>query len=263
MSIYDERLSLIMHRCNDQDSIDQAVAYHHNHQEIMMECDVRLTKDGVHIAYHNHHYHQHRINNLYGSDLGDHILSIENILQQLTIQNMKLHLDVKIMKKNSQWQAAANAHDLVTLIEKYNMLDKVVVSNVEGQFLEECRELSSKIALGILYDEDYGYLRPTNKNQVHHFIGQILETHQLLNIHAVFFNQQWLKLFEKKFNMLDKVFYTLVKAGIKIAVWTVNQPQTANLFAQRGANWITTDQPESIRGLLINPSVQDIKPMLK
>ena len=87
---------------------------------------------------------------------------------------------------------------------------------------------------------------PLNQAAVNGFINKILEFHKEILLDVIFLNQEWLQVFDKRYQVLDKLFYTLIKAGLKIAVWTVNEKEQAEKFLEQGAEWITTDKPESI-----------------
>ncbi len=262
MNVYDQRLHLIIHRCNDQASIEEAIAFHRLHREVMMECDVRMTADRILVAHHNYTFHLKKISRQTFAQLDGQVLTLEQVFQQVADADLRLHLDVKVQKYHGHWLADADADLLFALLDSYHLLDHVIISTVKGRFLKRLRSLSPSLALGLLYDESYGYLRPRSRQEVNAFIRHILSTHQQISISAVFFNRHWLRLFDKQFHVLDKLFYSLVKAGIKVAVWTVNSPQTATMLVKQGANWITTDQPEQLHALLVNPSVQDVMPIM-
>ncbi len=262
MSIYAQRLNLIIHRCNDQSDIDEAIRFHRLHPEVMMECDVRMTADRVLVAHHSYFFQYRKLNRQHFAQLGGRLLSLDEVLGRVAPLGLRLHLDVKVQKNHGHWEADADADLLFGLLQSHGMADKVIISNIKGWFLRRLRALSPSLSLGILYDESYGYLKPNSHGEVQAFISHILATHQEINISAVFFNRHWLRLFDKHFHMLDKLFYTLVKAGIKVAVWTVNSPQTAALLARHGAHWITTDKPEHLHAMLVNPSVQDVTPLM-
>ncbi|MCD4814039.1 glycerophosphodiester phosphodiesterase [bacterium] len=232
---------IIAHRCNDLTSVTQVVEQAKGGQLFYMECDVRTTADKVLVAHHDPVYQGQVIAETVAADLQGEILSLDGLLDAIRGKTIILHLDVKANESKGKWQAAADSEQLFALLEEKQLTEKVIITAVAGAFLRHFRKLSKKIKLGVLYDEDYGTLMPPNKKAVNVFVNKILEYHQQVVIDGIFMNQKWLQVFEKQYGVLDTFFYTIHKAGIKIAIWTVNDPALARHFVAQGAEWITTD----------------------
>ncbi len=239
---------IIAHRCNDIVSIEKALTLKRQQKNIYMECDIRTTADGVLVAHHDPKHRGKSIRKTPFSRLEGSVLSLEAILDKISQSNITLHLDVKAGCINGKWKVAVYSDQLYGLLEQKGFLEKVMVTSIKGNFLRHLRLLAPNIRLGVLYDEDYGELMPPNKAAVNGFINKILEFHEEILLDVIFLNQAWLHVFDKRYHILDKLFYTLIKAGLKIAVWTVNEKDQAWQFMEQGAEWITTDIPE-----IINP----------
>lgn len=238
---YESLAKVIAHRCNDRALIRSVVAQVETGKQYYMECDVRTTRDQVMIAHHDPTIEEQVIAQTNFADLPNTVLSLEQLLDEIKNHPIILHLDVKADQVNGEWMAAADSDQLFLLLKQKELVEKVIVTAVAGKFLKHFRQLSKIIKLGVLYDEDYGSLMPPNKKAVNSFVNKILEYHQDVIIDGIFLNQQWLRVFEKKYKVLDTFFYTIQKAGIKIAVWTINDPSMAQHFVAHGAEWITTD----------------------
>ena len=237
---------IIAHRCNDEASIEKALALKHQQKEIYMECDVRTTADGVLVAHHDPKHRGKSIRKTPFSRLEGSVLSLDMLLDKINQSNIPLHLDVKAGCLNGKWKVAADSEQLYGLLEQKGFLEKVMVTSIKGKFLRHLRQLAPQLRLGVLYDKDYGELMPPNRAAVNGFIRKILEFHEELLLDAIFLNQEWLHVFDKRYHVIDKFFYILIKAGLKIAVWTVNEKDQAMKFMQQGAEWVTTDIPEII-----------------
>lgn len=241
---------LIAHRCNDAHAIQKALDLFGRHLPVYMECDVRATADHVLVMHHDETWNGQPLDRTAYVELQGDVLSLETVIQMIKPSGIPLHLDVKARQVESKWRAVVDGDRLYNLLARTGMLSRVIVTTVAGKFLRRLRELSAEVRLGVLYDEDYGDLMPPSKGAVNRFIDKIMEFHEEIGLEAIFLNQEWLRVFDQKFKVLDTFFYTIAKAGIKIAVWTVDDETWAQRFVDQGAEWITTDRTDWFRKII-------------
>jgi glycerophosphoryl diester phosphodiesterase len=240
---------IIAHRCNSLEAVNQAVQSTDASEQTYIECDVRMSQDNVLVVHHEKRHQGQTISKTPYSEFRGQLLSLDAWLTHVTPLSVNIHLDVKAQPIKGKWIATADSALLFQMLSAHQLEERVIVTTVAGKFLQALRAHSTKTRLGVLYNRDYGMLMPPNKQAVNGFINKILMFNTKVDLEAIFLNQRWLQVFDKQYNVLDTFFYTIHKAGIKIAVWTVNDSRWAKKLVDRGAEWITTDgrfRPEDI-----------------
>ncbi|MCK5241505.1 glycerophosphodiester phosphodiesterase [bacterium] len=239
--VYPSLPNIIAHRCNSLAAVDQVLAAITDPEQVYIECDVRMSQDNILVVHHEKRHQGQTISKTLFAEFRGQLLTLEAWLAYVTTLSVHIHLDVKAQLSKGKWIATADSALLYELLAANQLEERVIVTTVAGKFLKALRNISDKLRLGVLYNQDYGMLMPTSKKAVNGFINKILEFNNEIGLEAIFLNQRWLQVFDKQYKVLDTFFYAIHKAGIKIAVWTVNDQHWARRLAEQGVEWITTD----------------------
>lgn len=236
-------LKLTAHRLNHEAELRQALNAFRTLPSLWLECDVRTTADGVLMARHDAVWRGRRMDSLRRAELPPKVLTLAEVLSLAKPSGLTLHLDVKADRRMGRWHAAARAESLLAELKRERMLDRVVVSGPAGQFLRRLRRLAPSLRLGVLCDAAYGQPRPRTRSDLERWLCRLLDFHRTVRLEAVFLNQAWLRIFDRRWRLLQDLFSRFRAAGIKPMVWTVNNPGWGRRLLSLGANRLTTDQP--------------------
>ena len=201
-----------------------------------IEIDVQLTKDRKLIVIHD--YDLKRTTNgsglvmaktleelqsldsgsWYSSDYrGEKLAKLEEVIENVP-KNILINIELKkfpMDKKNM-------VLEVLEVIEKYNVWDRVIISSFNHSLLKKLREKSKKIRIGVLFDKEIPNLEKT----------PIMDCLKPYSIHL---NSKYLD--EKELGKLKNSPY-------KIYSYTINDREIAKKYEPYGLDGFFTDYPE-------------------
>lgn len=195
-----------------------------------IEYDTRLTKDKVPVVLHDDNLERLSGKNIKLSDItfeelqkikldnGQSVPKIEDVLKVLDEPSF-LNLEVK------EVEAAIPSYELT---KKYNALNRTLFSSFKVDALREIRKIDKDVKLGLLVDYDS--------------LNNLIDLNKELNFFSL---NLWVdKLNERK--LISKAFLRKWrKSGMKIYLWTLNNPKDLKTF--KGLyDGIITDEVELI-----------------
>ncbi|PWJ92122.1 glycerophosphoryl diester phosphodiesterase [Oceanotoga teriensis] len=195
-----------------------------------IEYDTRLTKDKVPVVLHDDNLERLSGKNIKLSDItfeelqkikldnGQSVPKIEDVLKVLD-ESSFLNLEVK------EVEAAIPSYELT---KKYNALNRTLFSSFKVDALREIRKIDKDVKLGLLVDYDS--------------LNNLIDLNKELNFFSL---NLWVdKLNERK--LISKAFLRKWrKSGMKIYLWTLNNPKDLKTF--KGLyDGIITDEVELI-----------------
>lgn len=194
------------------------------------ELDVIITADGVPVVHHDDNIDSLRIEDVVYDQIKDSKLSNGEILPTLesylqafkTISDMKLVLEIKPHKRIVNEDRAVNA--VVYLIEKYQLENRVDYISFS---MNICKELIRRVPYASVAYLN-GDVSPADLKQ----LGLDMDYH-----YKVFDrNPTWIKEAQA--------------LGVKVNVWTVNDPAIMQPFVDQGVDFITTNAPKELNRIL-------------
>ncbi|UYO99344.1 glycerophosphodiester phosphodiesterase family protein [Oceanotoga sp. DSM 15011] len=195
-----------------------------------IEYDTRLTKDKVPVVLHDDNLERLSGKNIKLSDItfeelqkikldnGQSVPKVEDVLKILDEPSF-LNLEVK------EVEAAIPSYELT---KKYNALNRTLFSSFKVDALREIRKIDKDVKLGLLVDYDS--------------LNNLIDLNKELNFFSL---NLWVdKLNERK--LISKAFLRKWrKSGMKIYLWTLNDPKDLKTF--KGLyDGIITDEVELI-----------------
>ncbi|MDO7976627.1 glycerophosphodiester phosphodiesterase family protein [Oceanotoga teriensis] len=195
-----------------------------------IEYDTRLTKDKVPVVLHDDNLERLSGKNIKLSDItfeelqkikldnGQSVPKVEDVLKVLDEPSF-LNLEVK------EVEAAIPSYELT---KKYNALNRTLFSSFKVDALREIRKIDKDVKLGLLVDYDS--------------LNNLIDLNKELNFFSL---NLWVdKLNERK--LISKAFLRKWrKSGMKIYLWTLNNPKDLKTF--KGLyDGIITDEVELI-----------------
>ena len=130
----------------------------------MIELDVQQTLDGVIVAFHDknlknetgydgnlYQTNYKTVQNLQRAQVIDEVEKIENIptlaevFELVRDTDIHLNIELKVYKQNQDY-----SRKIVRLIEKHNMQERVVVTSLDINILEQFRNHNQTIPRGII-----------------------------------------------------------------------------------------------------------------
>lgn len=131
---------------------------------------------------------------------------------------------------------ARDASTLIRLLREWDLVNKVVVQSFDWYFVRQCRELNSEVVLGALgppSTEKGRKLTDPEKMLDQNYIRAIKE----MGANLVVWN-----------SMLNHESVAQAHAaGLRVWVYTIDDPAKAKDLVQMGVNGIITNDPETIR----------------
>ncbi len=183
-----------------------------------VEVDVRKTKDGKIICYHDKDLRKYEINKLISQVSYSEIHSIDKDIPKIEelFDVFKLFKYVFLDVKEKE--------EVESLLNIINGISNIVLVTGYIDVLQKIREINSRIPLG------FWFYRPINIDDI------------------ISFNISYIKpMFKIATKELINKSHDL---GKKVLVWTVDDPKLAKLFYDEGADGIVTDQPDVIKSAI-------------
>ena len=190
-----------------------------------IEFDVRLTKDGVPIIYHDDNFKRLTGVDAYVADVSFEetkklrvkgeapIPTLEEVLE---FASGKLAVDVEL-------KVVGIEEETVNLLRKYGLEDKALITSFLPTVLSEIKNIAPDVEVGVLLEEwDDGYLDMARR----------IEAYALLPPYTIVTRK-----------LVDKI----KGSGYALIVWTVNDLREAEKLLEMGVDGIITDDPCKLR----------------
>lgn len=212
-----------------QNSIASLVASHEV-KAYGSKLDVIITADGIPVVHHDDEVQGIRIEDASYEQIkdiqlknGEVIPTFESYLQKfMTLSDMKLIVEIKPHKRIVNEDRAVNA--VVALIEKYQLENRVDYISFS---MNICKELVDRVPYApVAYLN--GEVSPADLKR----LGMDMDYHY--------------KVFEKNPTWIQEA----KDLGVKVNVWTVNDPVLIQSLMEQGVDFITTDKPLEFNKLL-------------
>lgn len=212
----------------------------------MIELDVHLTKDGEVVVIHDEmlerttnrkgYVRDYTLSELkkldagswYKSEFaGERIPTLEEVLQ-----NLKGKVQFNIEIKNGPVYYRGIEEKILTLLSKHDLKDQVVISSFDHRCLKKIREMKPDLATGSLVKLGVLYVARLLRPE------KIAQSVGATGLH------------------LNKSYVTpdLVRRarqhGLRVLVWTVNEPAQMSYFIKMGVDGIVTNFPDRLKNEL-------------
>ncbi len=212
----------------------------------MIELDVTLSKDRIPIIIHDDTLERTtngkgKIRNtsfkkLRELDAGswknikfknEKIPTLEEVLLLIKKRKIKLNIEIKTSAYDKKLSNSCIEKKTITLIQKYNLINRIVISSFEPKILLRLRKLSSKIKLALLIDPDFAKLK----------IDPIAFTKQIrgvsLNMH--------------KSQINSSIFDNAKKQKFPIYIYTINSEKEILNAIDANISGIFTNFPDRLK----------------
>ncbi|OWZ83942.1 glycerophosphodiester phosphodiesterase family protein [Natranaerobius trueperi] len=202
------------------------------------ELDVQLTKDGVPVVIHDETVNRTTNATGYIKDFSFHDLAnldagswFSNEFKYETIPSLKNVLEtfcnesiiINIELKNDVFSYLGIEKKVVDLVEKFDILDKVIISSFNYCSLFYTKKINPHVKLGLLYDQN-------TKNNLFN---------KNFNFDTLHINKNSIKSEDENFNATKN----------KIIAWTVNSKTNMKELTNYDIYGIITDYPEILSQL--------------
>ncbi|MCX7838790.1 MAG: glycerophosphodiester phosphodiesterase family protein [Anaerolineae bacterium] len=217
----------------------------------MVECDVHLSKDGHVIVMHDTDVARTTDGRGYIADLtlaeikklnaaakfpgGYTAQTVPTLDELLDVVKGKTPIQIEI-KVDAKGQRYPNIEQqVVEAVRARGMLDEVIVISFNFPTLTEIKRLEPRIATGALVRADWFSARG---NDVARIVHDAIDA-----TGADYFMPNYAPVTEALINAVHA-------RGLKIGVWTVNNPNDMQRLAAWGVDAITTDRPDELKRVL-------------
>lgn len=194
----------------------------------MVEFDVRRTKDGRFIAFHDPSLDGKEISSLTYEEIqeitdhkGYKVLRVEDVV---LLCEDKIGLDIELKEKGYE-------EEVIKLVKGHLDYDEFMMKSFSDKTVNSIHEYDPNVRTGLLL----GIEEPENKIRTR--LSELFPKNRFNRCRADFVspNYQLLKLF-----FLRRMKYS----DIDVFVWTVNDPVRMNRLIKKGVEGIITDRPD-------------------
>ena len=214
------------------------------------ETDIHLTKDGIPVVCHNYTIDetssgQGDINDLTLEELltydfgayfhekfkGTKIPTLEEFLALCEGADIEImNIEIK-PPRDGNMEIVAKTIDAV---KAHGLFEKLLISSFDPNVLVECKKVDPNCKTGFLYAPNKTFFYKQMLFGYVEFAKKIKADY----LHPHYFAVT--KTYVKR----------LHKNGIKVNVWTVNKPETANKLLKMGVDGLITDVPQTVNALV-------------
>ncbi len=194
----------------------------------MVEFDVRRTKDGELIAFHDLSIEERKISELkydeileFSKKKGYKVPLVEEVIQ---LCEGKVGLDIELKERGYE-------EEVIELVREYLDYDEFLMKSFCDETVNRINEHDPDIKTGLLL----GVEEPTNRIKTR--LSELFPKRRLERCRADFVspNHKLLKFFFLK---------RMRKAGFEVYVWTVNDIQMIRKLFEKSVTGIITDRPD-------------------
>ncbi|MDP8237995.1 MAG: glycerophosphodiester phosphodiesterase [Candidatus Hatepunaea meridiana] len=208
-----------------------AVDYIYKQNIHWIESDVRMSKDGIPVLFHDERLHVPGLGNravreLHSRDLkkidvggGEMIPTLEGLLKRF---GDKLSFDFDIKELDA-------VERVIALIKKFKLEQKIVITSFIPEALQRSLELAPDIKRGFLLDRLTGAL----VDGQHAVNAALLLKCDFFIPHFKLLSLDWAGTAQAK--------------GLKVMVWTVNRLNDARKLIEMGVCGLISDRPDYLR----------------
>ena len=184
-----------------------------------IEVDVRKTRDNELVVIHNADVNKTTDGNgpvnsftlkeikKFVSDKGEQIPTLEEVLDAMA-RRVKILIELKEL---------GTEEELINLIRRKKLLNRVIVISFHKDVLRKVRELDEEVSIGLIYVR--------HKNPIK--VALELKAEYLLSLYRFTHSSNIKKAHE---------------AGLKVIVWTINDKDEAIEYKKKGVDGIATDR---------------------
>lgn len=190
-----------------------------------IEYDSRLTKDGELVVLHDDSIDNRKLKELTYEELkqihfknGETVPTVEEVISNLDEQAI-LNLEIK------EVEAAVPSYEIT---KRTNAVDRTLFSSFKIDALRKVRSLDKSAKVGLLVEYDtLKYVEELNKE---------------IDLYSL---NLWIKALKDDMELSKELLHKLKEKGLKIFLWTVNDPKDLHTF--KGLyDGIITDEVEKI-----------------
>lgn len=205
-----------------------------------IELDVHKTKDNILVVIHDEKvdrvylgrgkikdYTYNKLRNLRVRDIKFrdnkkcYVPTLEEVLILLKDEDIVLNIEIK----NDKVNYLNIEDDVINLVKKYNMINKIIISSFNHNTLLKCKEIDNKIKTGMLYSK---YIKNVNK---------YAEKYKVDALHPSIFlvSKDYIKEAHKN--------------NLEVNVYTVNIPELMVDLINWDIDGIITDCPKVLKAI--------------
>jgi len=220
---------IIAHKRNTPEGIEQAI----QKESDIAEFDLRRTRDGVYVAYHDPEFNKTPISELTYNQLKG-VPKLEDLLQKYGNQcKWMIHL-----KEQGDEQGLVEFLDS-HLQSSQSQENPYIITSEHLESLKKIKKTNPNTPLGlILLKGKFHYKVPLGKFQAKFAPYQLIKDAVENNFDFIVPDQRYLS---------TKLLQEAEKYGIQVYPWTVNSPEEIEKLREMGVRGIITDYPELIK----------------
>jgi len=198
----------------------------------MVEFDVRRTKDGQLLCFHDSQIDSKRLCDLHYAEVIEINSMIPTLEQVLWTASEKIKVDIEL--KESSYE-----EEVVTMVRRYFGYDNFTIKSFQGSVVEKIKQLDKEIFTGLLIGQGYSLFN---------FLKVLKECLTFQDYYSS--KVDYISFHYKIFEMgLSTKFRNM---GIPIQLWTVNDPLLLNKIMEENLHSVVTDVPEIAMNLREN-----------
>ena len=148
--------------------------------------------------------------------------TLEDVLELIKDTNIILNIEIKTDKIHYE----GIEKDVIDMINKYKLKERVIISSFNHGSIKICREIDDKIEIGLLYEKP---------------IEDVVKYAKVLGVDAI---HPDLRL------VSEKLIIEAKENNIKVNVYTVNYPEYMKILIKAGVNGIITDYPDLLQEVI-------------
>lgn len=217
----------------------------------MIELDITLSKDKIPVVIHDDTLERTTngkgkiLNTLFSElkkleagswmnskYLGEKIPSLEEVLALIKKSKLLLNIEIKSSAFEKKLSDSCIEVQTLGLIQKYKLMNRIVISSFEPNVLSRLRELSAKIKLAYLVEPGF----KKSKVDPISFVNKIQAVS--LNMH--------------KSQVRSDIFKKAKENKIPIFIYTVNTRMEMQRMIELGVEGVFTNYPDRLKKLLNN-----------
>lgn len=184
-----------------------------------IEFDVRKTKDGELVVIHDDN-----LKRIFGKEVAINQATLKELKQitenkLLTLAEALQFIDKKVEKILIELKEIGSEKDVLGVIKKEKLHDRVIIVSFHEDALSEVRRLDTKIETGLVYAKHKNPIASALKLKAQYLIPLYKLTH-------------------------TKNIEDAHRNNLKIIVWTINTKQEAKVYMGKGVDGIASDKPD-------------------
>lgn len=164
-------------------------------------------------------------NKVFQENLDCRIPTLEEVLEIIKVAGIMLNIELK----TDEIHYEGIEKDVIDLVNKYDLKDKVILSSFNHESIKMVRQIDSEIKTGLLYEKP---------------IKDIIKYAKIFGAYAIHPDKRL---------VTEELLREAIKNNIKVNIYTVNSPIIMRKLIKAGANGLFTDYPD-----LLNEIIKEI-----